>query len=62
MAIRLTGGVDLEGLAFWCAEALARGESHGEVFVNPRGWFFRVPGQPDFVIEPDAEPMSGDLS
>jgi hypothetical protein len=62
MAIRLTGGVDLRELALWCAEALHRGHAEGEIYVNPHGWFFRVPDQPDFVIEPDDEALRGDLS
>jgi hypothetical protein len=62
MAIRLTGGVDLHELAKWCMQACERGDGIGEVYVNPHGWMLRVAGQADFVIEPDAEALSGDLS
>jgi hypothetical protein len=59
VSIRLTGGVELRELALWCAEALHHGHTEGEIFVDARGWYFRVEGMPDFVIEPDTEPMTG---
>lgn len=60
MSIRLTGGVNLLGLGTWCAEAVERGEYEAEIFVDARGWYFRVKGQPDFVIEPDGELLKSD--
>lgn len=64
MAIRLTGGVDPMALAAWCLLAAFEGgeEVECEIYVNPHGWYFRAPGVEDFVIEPDSQALSGDLS
>lgn len=61
MAIRLTA-VDLVPLAAWCKQAITEGHTEAEIFVRPDGWIFRASGMPDHVIEPDSEPMTGDLS
>lgn len=63
MAIRLTGGVDLWALSAWCERAIDAGQKEAEVYVNPHGWMLRAEGGvPDFVIEPDAQALRGDLS
>jgi hypothetical protein len=60
MAIRLTGGVALDELAGWCAEAFERGQTECEIYVDARGWYLRAPGLGDFIIEPDTLELSSD--
>src|SRR4051794_27117772 len=31
-----------------------------EIYVDPRGWYLRVPGLEDFIIEPDVLELSSD--
>lgn len=61
MAIRLTGGVNLDALIRWCGDAEVHGNTECEIYVNRRGWILRAPGVPDFIIEPDDWALSGDL-
>lgn len=53
--MRVTGGIDTSALASWALVACERGETHAEIHVSPRGWFLRVAGQRDFLMEPDGD-------